>query len=249
MEKKLHVLGGEEMKYQNKIAYQISGVRALFTDPVSRVGGEKFTYMVPTYQALKGITESVYWKPSFIWRILRVRVINKIRTESVGIRPIKYNSNSNELSYYTYLRDVIYQVEARFEWNLNRPELQKDWNENKHYAMANRAIKAGGRRDIFLGTRECQAYVEPCQFGEDDGYYDEHDELSFGIQFHSFIYPDEAMNKETYNNLTATLWRPVMKNGVIEFVSPSEAEYYRTIYPNEKKSFLPGKNFEILGGE
>ncbi len=233
------------MKYQNKIVFQVSGVRAMFSDPISRVGGEKFSYMVPTYQALKGITESIYWKPSLIWRILRVRVLNKIRTESVGIRPIKFFKGPNDLSYYTYLKDVAYQVEAKFEWNNNRRDLQEDWNENKHFAMVSRAIESGGRRDIFLGTRECQAYAEPCRFGEGLGHYDEHDELSFGIQFHSFIYPDEAFDNATYNHLTAAFWKPVMKNGIIEFVPPLEAEFRRTLYPMDKKSFKAGINFQV----
>lgn len=237
------------MQYQNKIAFQVSGARAMFSDPISRVGGEKFSYMVPTYQALKGITESIYWKPSLIWRILRVRVMNTIRTESIGVRPIKFHSNANDLSYYTYLKDVAYQVEAKFEWNNNRMELQKDWNENKHFAMANRAIESGGRRDVFLGTRECQAYVMPCRFGENSGHYDEHDELSFGIQFHSFIYPDEAVDNDTYDHLTAAFWKPVMKNGIIEFTPPSGVEFRRTLYPMEKKSFEPGINFQTIGGE
>ena len=88
-------------------AYSLKGRRALFTDPVSRMGGEKMSYLFPTYQALKGITESIYWKPTFIWQIRRVRVMAQIQTESVGV-PIKFNSASaNELSYYTYLRDAL----------------------------------------------------------------------------------------------------------------------------------------------
>lgn len=53
----------------------VSGeIEALFTDPLTKVGGEKFSYPVPTYQALKGITESIYWKPTLIWVIDRCRV-------------------------------------------------------------------------------------------------------------------------------------------------------------------------------
>ena len=52
------------MKIRNQIEYCVSGNYALFSDPIARMGGEKFSYMLPTYQALKGITESIYWKPS-----------------------------------------------------------------------------------------------------------------------------------------------------------------------------------------
>ena len=49
-------------KYRNTIEYEVHGIYALFSDPVTRVGGEKSSYHIPTYEALKGITESIYWK-------------------------------------------------------------------------------------------------------------------------------------------------------------------------------------------
>ena len=45
-------------------------------------------------------------------------------------------------------------------------------------------IERGGRRDVFLGTRECQAYVEPVKFGSGEGAYDNLGELSFGLMVH-----------------------------------------------------------------
>ena len=48
-------------KYRNTIEFQVSGDYALFSDPVTRVGGEKSSYHLPTYEALKGIVHSVYW--------------------------------------------------------------------------------------------------------------------------------------------------------------------------------------------
>ena len=47
------------MEKENSIEFKVYGRRALFSDPLTRTGGEKFTYPVPTYQALKGITESI----------------------------------------------------------------------------------------------------------------------------------------------------------------------------------------------
>ena len=141
------------MKYRNTVEFQVSGDYALFSDPVTRVGGEKCSYHIPTYEALKGILQSVYWKPTFVWIIDAVRVMNPIRTETKGIRPICYNGG-NELAYYTYLKNVCYQVRAHFEWNENRPELEADRNEHKHHNIARRMIARGGRRDVFLGTRE-----------------------------------------------------------------------------------------------
>lgn len=135
-------------KHRNSIEYVIYGDYALFSEVATRTGGEKNSYQIPTYQALKGITESIYWKPTIVWIIDAVRVMNKIQTEGKGIRPIKM-SGGNDLSYYTYLKKVKYQVLAHFEWNEQREDLRVDRNENKHHNIAKRSVNLGGRRDIF----------------------------------------------------------------------------------------------------
>ena len=92
------------MQYKNEISFEVWGDYGLFTDPIMRVGGEKFTYQVPTYEALKGVISSNYWKPTLVWFIKKVRIMSPIQTEVKGVRPIKYNNGSNDLSYYTYLK-------------------------------------------------------------------------------------------------------------------------------------------------
>jgi len=57
----------------SKISFRVWGRKALFTDPVTKIGGEKFSYQVPTYEAIKGIVKSIYWKPTLIWHIDRIR--------------------------------------------------------------------------------------------------------------------------------------------------------------------------------
>ncbi len=203
--------------HENSIAFEVYGNYALFSDPITRVGGEKFSYQVPTYEALRGIVNSIYWKPTFLWIIDKVRVMHRIQTETRGVRPIRVYNDKNDLAYYTYLKDCCYQVKAHFIWNENRPELLQDRNENKHHNIAKRMLERGGRRDIFLGTRECQAYVTPCTYGSGTGAYDEIAELSFGTMLHGITYPDEAYSEETRDMLTVRLWNPVMRYGEIEF--------------------------------
>ena len=111
--------------------YRLYGDYALFTDPVTKGGGEKYSYQVPTYQALKGITEQIYWKPTLYYCIDSVKVVKRIQTETKGVR-IRVGNGNSDLNYYTYLRDVEYLVQFHFEWNKNRPELKEDWNEKKH---------------------------------------------------------------------------------------------------------------------
>ena len=201
----------------NTVDFKVSGRYALFTDPLTKIGGEKCTYHIPTYEALKGIAKSIYWKPTFVWVIDKVRIIKRIRTQSKSIKPLKF-SGGNDLSIYTYLADVEYQVRAHFEWNKFRPDMEHDRVDGKHYSIAKRMVDKGGRQDIFLGTRECQGYVEPCIFGEGSGYYDNSPELAYGLMFHGFDYPDESGNKELHSRF----WRPIMVNGVVEYLKPTE---------------------------
>lgn len=224
------------MQHRNTVEFEVYGDYALFSDPVTRAGGEKCSLQIPTYEALKGILASIYWKPTLIWLIDAVRVINPIQTEVKGIRPIKM-SGSNDLAYYTYLKNCRYQVRAHFVWNENRPELEGDRNEHKHHNIAKRMIERGGRRDIFLGTRECQGYVEPCVFGEGESAYEAIPELGFGLMYHGITYADEAYSEETKGNLTTRFWRPVMRNGVIEFVPPQDCPMVRILREMDIKPF------------
>ena len=70
------------MTRENKLSFLVRGQYALFADPLTKAGGEKFSYQIPSYQAMKGIAESVYWKPTFVWYIDRVRVMKRIQTEA-----------------------------------------------------------------------------------------------------------------------------------------------------------------------
>lgn len=217
---------------RNQIQFEVHGNYALFTDPLTKIGGEKFSYQIPTYQSLKGIVESIYWKPTLIWIIDEVRVMNPIQTESKGIRPIEY-AGGNTLAYYTYLKNPRYQVLAHFVFNPHRKDLAYDRNENKHHNIAKRAVTAGGRRDIFLGSRECQGYVESCVFGEGEGYYDNYGEIDFGMMVHGINYPDETGT----NEMETRLWRPLMKDGVIHFIRPDECTMIRKTGEMSPKQF------------
>ena len=152
------------------------------------------------------------------------------------------------MAYYTYLKDCRYQVRAHFEWNENRPELAQDRNENKHHEMAKRMIRKGGRRDVFLGTRECQGYVTPCVFGEGKGAYDDLQELAFGLMVHGITYPDEAYSEETQGKMTIRYWQPVMKKGIITFPRPEDCPLQRAVREMTMKPFgQEHGNFSGLG--
>ena len=217
---------------KNSISFKLWGRYALFTDPITKIGGEKCSYHIPTYEAIKGVLKSIYWKPTLIWHVDRVRIINPLRTQTKGTKPLIWGGG-NSLAIYTFLHEVEYQVEAHFEWNEHRPELVPDRVSGKHFAIAKRVLEKGGRQDIFLGVRDCQGYVAPCKFGEGKGAYDDIDELGFGLMFHGFDYPDETGQ----NELHSRFWRPTVKSGVIEFPRPEQCEIRRFVRDMQPKEF------------
>jgi len=79
---------------KNTIEFRVWGRYAMFTDPLTRVGGEKCSYHLPTYEALKGIAKSIYWKPTFIWYIDQVRLMKRIRTQTKGVKPLDYGGGN-----------------------------------------------------------------------------------------------------------------------------------------------------------
>ena len=146
---------------KNTIEFRVWGRYAMFTDPLTRVGGEKCSYHLPTYEALKGIAKSIYWKPTFIWYIDCVRVMKRIRTQTKGMKPLKYGGGDPLLAIYTYLTGdpdpatreprVEYQVRAHFEWNLHRPELERDRTMASTSRSQSAAWSVAVGRTSFLG--------------------------------------------------------------------------------------------------
>lgn len=245
---------------KNRLSYEVWGKYALFTDPLTRAGGEKCSYHIPTYEAIKGITESIYWKPSFVWVVDKVRIMAPIRTEAKNIKPInidgiyplkkdptkKKEKPYNTLATYTYLADVRYQVLAHFEWNTHRADLKADQIGGKHLDIARRMLEKGGRRDIFLGTRECQGYVQPCDFGSGESAHQQAGELSYGLMFHGFDYPDTT----GVNQLHARFWHAkVNTKSVIEYPRADDPtltrKFVREMTPRPPKSVIDEPNAQI----
>lgn len=222
----------------NPFYMKIFGDYALFTDPMTKGGGEKFTYQVPSYQAIKGIVEACYWKPTLYYIIDSIKVINPIKTETKGIlSPMK--DGSKDLNYYTYLKDVEYLVKYHFIWNDNRLDLSYDRNEKKHEQILLRSMQRGGRRDIFLGARECIGHVERIRMEDyvsTKSHY-EGENISLGVMFHSFVYPDESYDMETEGKLMSNFHPMVMINGEITFVEPEDCVIKHSIGDYSIKQF------------
>jgi CRISPR-associated protein Cas5d len=152
------------------IVFTIRAERALFTRHDLRI--ERFTYPVPTFGALAGVLRSIYAKPAFYWVPTKVFIINPIQYQNIQVNEVKdviitlrpfIAPDRRVQKMQTYLHDVHYVVEAHFEWSGEEPG---DENLGKHLDIFRRSLAVGGRRDVFLGLRECTAIVEPidCRF-------------------------------------------------------------------------------------
>lgn len=227
----------------NPFYYSVEGDYALFTDPMSKGGGEKYTYQIPTYQALVGITEAIYYKPTINIIVDEVKILNPISTETKGVRLLidgKKKMNQ-DLSCYTYLKKVKYAIKFHFEWNLNYPELEQDRNEKKHQEIILRSLRRGGRRDIFLGTRECVGYIKKLNKEEYEGILVAEElkekSISFGIMFHSFSYPNQSKDKLNYDYLVSNFTNTVVENGIVRFCRSEECMISRQLEKYSSKNF------------
>lgn len=202
---------------------KVKGRYALFTDPSTKGGGEKYSYSIPTRQAMIGVVDSLYFKPTFKNIVSEVKVINEIQTEVIGTRAMIGKSNKMEadLNYVSYLVDVEYLIKFHFVWDESRVDLTYDRNVKKHEAIMERSIRRGGRRDIFLGTRECTATAEYLTKEEYEAIESKYHNqiLTMGIMFQEFGYPT---NEE--EPLKSYFTQTVLKHGVITYSSKEDCD-------------------------
>lgn len=187
-----------------KFEFSVIGNKAQFCEH-SGHGAE--SYLVPTYGAIKGICESIYWRPTVMWIIDKIRVMNLITQTDKG-----------------ELQNVEYQVQAHMEWDLDRKDMAKDRIVGKHVASAQRALKQGGRMTCYLGKKEpgFEADIAPCEFGKGSGAYDIIPNVSFGPMLHSVTYPSPDQQKKGNNKKICNYFDCSMVRGVITFPRPEQ---------------------------
>lgn len=236
----------EQKLHPNTVEFEVYGPRAIFTDPATKISGEKMSTQIPSHEALRGILRGIYAKPTITWYIDAVRVMNPIRYESEGILLPRFNNDKSDLARFTRLSNVRYQVRAHFEFNMHQTEMAQDRDPVKHLEIAKRMIEKGGRRDVYLGMRDCQAYVVPCVFGEGEGAYDKTGVIPFGLCYYGVTYSDEAYSPETEGYLTRHFYRPVMRDGIVFFPAPKDCDIHEPMMRQKVKVF---PNINVRKGE
>lgn len=215
--------------------YRLTGDYALFTEPSTKGGGERYSYHVPTQEALRGITTKIYWKPTIQIVIDEVKVMKQIKRETHGVRTTTKtftNKQGTDRVHYTFLKDVEYLVKFHFEWNEGRPDLINDRNPGKHMGIMERSIERGGRYPIFLGISECRGYVEPLTESDYNNAQSIYHGVTipFGLMFNRFYYGDDGVVELEDKTIMTTFADVTMVDGVINYEDVQEITKHTHTY-------------------
>jgi CRISPR-associated protein Cas5d len=176
------------------IKVKLYGEFALFNDVVANV--ERYSYPVPTFSAVKGILESIYWKPEFTWQVISVQVLNEIKHQnflrnevinqkiSLDRKPIEIISNRTQRNSKVLVRPA-YIVTAKIV-----QKAHDNANIKKHLEIFNRRVERGAYyRTPYFGIKEYE-----CLFSFPDGNETPHESLqgkrNLGLMLHSIEYGD-----------------------------------------------------------
>lgn len=213
------------------VVFSIRAERALFTRQDLRI--ERFTYPVPTFGALAGVLRSIYAKPAFYWVPTKVLILKPIRYQNIQVNEVKdaiitlrpfVAPDRRVQKMQTYLYNVHYVVEAHFEWSGKEPE---DENLGKHLDIFRRALEAGGRRDVFLGLRECTAIVETIDEKFNAVVEEQHRAwrrmgqtgltMDIGLMFHGWEWGSAKDGTDI-----PTFFHAMVHNGILEYPHPDD---------------------------
>lgn len=200
----------------------IKAKRAMFTRP--ELKAERYTYDVPTPSAIKGVLESIYWKPEIKYQINMITVLNEIRHQEVmmmnqkngicSVNAVDRESGAVPRSMMI-LVDVAYVIDFYIKLT-GKGTVPNDIVE-KHLAIfAKRLQKGQEYRTPYLGCREfvCEVYdALECEIPK--SYYDG-TIRELGMMLHHIEYGQ--------NGNKAVWYRPRMLNGVIYCQESSDSK-------------------------
>lgn len=217
---------------KTRVQIECWGEWACFTRPEMKV--ERVSYDVMTPSAARGILEAIYWKPEIRWVVDRLIVLRPIRFSSIRRNEIKDKisaatasqvmaSGTGELGIAVndgdmrqqraalLLRDVAYVIDAHFNI-VGGPD-----NLAKHLEQFQRRARRGAcYTRPYLGCREFAAHFRLIEPDEPAPTVDPAlaGERELGWMLHDIDFP---------NDKQARFFRAVMRDGVIEVPSFSEA--------------------------
>lgn len=206
----------------------IWGEYALFTRPEFKV--ERVSYDVITPSAVRGIIESIYWKPAIRWNIDRIHVFNEpeftnIRRNEVsdkilasdikrlmeGNKSVKGYINTSESIQQRasmVLKNVHYIIEAHFDMTDKAGETD---TVEKHYNIALRRMRNG--QFYHMPCFGCREFPANFKLIEDDIPISMLDgERDLGYMLYDMDFSDT-------DNIQPTFFRAKMLNGIIDLTN------------------------------
>lgn len=207
------------------ICIRVWGDAALFVPPEAK--GERYSYSCPTFSAMRGLVEHIYYHPGLRVRIDRITVLNPIRFASIRrnevgavasqrvIQTTMKTGNpyhidaveSRQQRASVYLRDVDYLVD--FHFDMVPEKTNPTDSEEKFYNIFLRRLRKGqAHGSPYLGVREFPANIAIVEGERPKGYYADVAEHDFGFMLHDILYE--------HDKVTPVFFHAVMRHGVIE---------------------------------
>lgn len=215
--------------YDKEFCLEVWGDYACFTRPELKV--ERVSYDVITPSAARAIFEAIFWKPTIMWQITKIEVLNpikwvNIRRNEVGAVASKnpiYIEDKRQQKNSLMLQDVCYRIWAKLEFIpiskrqesnnslIDREEkelLHKDENPGKYNAMFERRARKGQCfNQPYLGTRECVASFRFVDYSNEELSAPIAESKDLGIMLYDMDFKEQSID--------ATFYRAKMENGVI----------------------------------
>lgn len=166
---------------------EITGPLAMFTTPISKENCEHISYPYPTYGAVKGMLDKIYYRRGMIWVPEKCRIMKEICYDTrIRTTPCYHMVQNDTQRYcYCYLKDVKYQILAHYEKDFRFADLNTA--NLRHDAGIRREITLG-RTTVYLGTSDCMGIAMPAEWGAGEGYYDGQGRGDDVFMYHHFDY-------------------------------------------------------------
>lgn len=199
----------------------ISGPLAMFGTPTSKQNCEMISYPMPTYSALCGMMNHIYYRPGIKWEIEQCRVMNKIQYQDIRIKTPHYReksvreSNRVRIFNYAYLSGVRYQINAHYVIDQEFVNDTHGFCAFVHDEGIIKAIEYGPEKIVSLGKSNTgMAVVRPCDWGEGNSYYDGSRDSAPVYMFHNFRFDGKDWERRISN--VGFCWQKMI-NGIIDF--------------------------------
>ena len=224
---------------------EVTGEKALFTDPISPI--ERRSYTVPTFSALRGLLESIYWHPGVDYIVDKVCVMNKanyipikmtrlkdktslkkvakeMKDGTVGSISINPKSGSDLMTLRTdsFLKNVRYLIEFRFDRQYDKNDKMGSYDEfhKKTLKILCDHLRPGKERIYrtpFLGTKSCEAKVKRLTGEEFNALKEESYYKGTEHELRSLFYKFKYNDDNTEIEKSLFIPSIVMKDGVLDY--------------------------------